>query len=115
MLKIIAVDRLGSKSDDNRLPTEYKEALKAFKDQAAVAEKMLLLRFTNKPQSTDKKNMKKLREVLSEVHCRMKKYDSECNVIAKLLRTSNDDTLTIKTLDEQRLYFLLLDRQELNQ
>lgn len=79
------------------LPTEYKEALRAMKDQASVAAKMLPL-LDGPP--VDKSA---LRSELKEVHQRISQHSRECGRIVKLLMASDDSALTIETLDEPRL------------
>lgn len=77
------------------LPTEYKEALQAMKAQAAVALKMLL--------GGDSPTDKDLHSELAQVHQRIARHSTPCRRITKLLLTTDDEALTIETLDEARL------------
>jgi len=86
------------------LSTEYKEALRAMKDQASIAGKMLPL-LDGPPVDNSA-----LRSELKEVHQRISQHSRECSRIVKLLMASDDAALTIETLDEQRLADILHGR-----
>lgn len=77
------------------LSVEYKEALQAMKDQAAVAAKMLE---THSPAGE-----LALKSELSAVHIQIALRPAECKRIVKLLLSTRDAGLTIDTLDEARL------------
>jgi poly-gamma-glutamate capsule biosynthesis protein CapA/YwtB (metallophosphatase superfamily) len=77
------------------LPESYKAALQALKDQASVAAAML--------EAEDKAARKEARKKLAEVHSRISAHGPEARVIGRLLMTSKDESLTIDTLDEERL------------
>lgn len=74
------------------LPTSYKNALLALKDQAHAATSSLL-------DSTSGTNAADL----ADAQRRMCEYPDEIKVISRLLLTSKDDSLTIDSLDDARL------------
>lgn len=76
----------------NTLPQKYKEALQAMKEQAGAATTQLV--------SGDRQAQ---HAELGNAQKRMAQYPRETRLIYQLLMTSKDKTLTIETLDEQRL------------
>lgn len=74
------------------LPTELKEALKAMKDQAKAAGMQL------ETGATDLS-----RESLVDAQKRMAQYEPETKMIHRFLLATMDESLTIETLDEERL------------
>lgn len=74
------------------LPTEMKEALRELKDQAKAASLQL------KAGSTDAS-----REDLADAQKRMAQFEPETKMIFRFLLATTDESLTIETLDEERL------------
>jgi HPt (histidine-containing phosphotransfer) domain-containing protein len=73
------------------LPNEYKEALKALKGQAEAVTAQIV------------KDHAAKRNVLKDAPKRMAQYEDATKAIYRLLMESEDEALTIHTLDEQRL------------
>lgn len=76
----------------NKLPLEFKGALQALKDQASAATAQLVTG-----------NRKYKQGELADAQLRMAQNEPATTVIYRMLMSTKDKTLTIETLDEQRL------------
>lgn len=74
------------------LPDSFREAPKALKDQATVATAMIV----------DDNRLAK-RADLADTQRRMARYSAECKQIVRVVMRSTDKTLTIDSLDDDRL------------
>lgn len=78
------------------LSQNYKDALTALKEQAGAATTQLI--------NCDNAKAKALsRQRLKEAQARMLQVEREVKIIFKVLMSASDDSLTIDTLNEERL------------